>query len=317
MDRVNVAYAPVNGIDIAYETFGSPSDPPVLLVMGLGTQMIAWPDPLCEGLAARGHFVVRFDNRDVGLSTHLTDVPTPRLSEVMLRRQPPPYTIDDMADDAVGLMDHLGLSTVHLVGASMGGFIAQTVAVRYPCRLRSLTLIMTSTGSRRVGNPKPTLFARLTRGRVVADRAGAQQRALETFRIIGSRGYAFDEEYMADLAGRSYDRAYDPGGYFRQLSAIVTQPDRSTALRSLSVPALVIHGLHDPLVAYSGGLAAARQLRHSRFVGYSGMGHDLPRELWPEFEVEIASLAARADGRPLPGAHGTNDPIVAPAADAV
>jgi pimeloyl-ACP methyl ester carboxylesterase len=313
---MDVQYAPVNGIEIAYETFGSPSDPPILLVMGLGTQMIAWPDPLCEGLAGRGHYVVRFDNRDVGLSTHLTDAPSPRLSDVVLRRQPPPYTVDDMADDAVGLMDHLDLGTVHLVGASMGGFIAQTIALRYPQRLRSLTLMMTSTGSRRVGNPKPALFTRLTRGRVVADRAGAQERALETFRIIGSRGYAFDEQYMADLAGRSYDRAHDPGGYFRQLSAIVAQPDRTSGLRSLTMPALVIHGLHDPLVAFSGGVAAARLLPRAKFVGYSGMGHDLPRELWPDFETEIATLAARAESRPMPGESGTNGPVVHAARDA-
>jgi len=303
---VEVQRAPVNGIELAYETFGSPGHAPIVLVMGLGTQMIAWPEPLCEGLAERGHFVVRFDNRDVGLSTHLRDLRAPRLSDVLLRRQPPPYTIDDMAEDCVGLIDHLGLDRVHLVGASMGGFIAQTVAVRHPGRLRSLTLMMTSTGSRRVGNPRPALFGRLTRGRVVADRAGAQERAIETFRIIGSRGYAFDEEYLADLAGRSYDRDHDPGGYLRQLSAIMAQPDRSARLRTLVVPTLVIHGLHDPLVAPTGGLAAARLLPQAKFVGYSGMGHDLPRELWADFVAEIAALAARADLQAGPTDPGTD-----------
>jgi pimeloyl-ACP methyl ester carboxylesterase len=310
---VDVQRAAVNGVEIAYETFGSRSDPAIVLVMGLGTQMIAWPEPLCEGLAARGYYVVRFDNRDVGMSTHLDEARAPRLADVLLRRQPPPYTIDDMAEDCVGLIDHLGLGSVHLVGASMGGFIAQAVAVRHPGRLRSLTLMMTSTGSRRVGNPRPALFGRLTRGRVVTDRAGAQERAIETFRIIGSRGYAFDEQYLADLAGRSYDRGYDPGGYLRQLAAIMAQPDRSDLLRSLTLPALVIHGLHDPLVAPSGGLAAARLLPAATFVGYSGMGHDLPAELWPEFEREIAALAARADAAPASGRAGTEDPVDAAA----
>lgn len=284
-----------NGIEIAYEAFGDPADPPMLLVMGLGTQMLAWPDAFCEDLAARGHYVIRFDNRDVGLSTHLTGVRAPSFTAVTLRREKPPYTIDDMADDAMGLCDALGLESVHLVGASLGGFIAQHVAIRYPHRLRSLTLIMTSTGSKRVGNPKPALFSVLTKRRVSADREGAQQRALETFRIIGSRGYAFDEEFLAELAGQSYDRAHDPGGYLRQLAAIAGQPDRSEQLRRLRMPALVIHGLHDPLVALSGGIAAAKLLRNSKFVGYSGMGHDLPRALWDDMAGEIAALAQRAD----------------------
>ena len=293
---MSVQKTKANGIEIAYETFGDPTNPPILLVMGLGTQMIAWPDDFCVGLAQRGYFVVRFDNRDVGLSTHMQDR-APSMVDVVVRRKKPPYTIHDLAADAVGLMDALNLDSVHLVGASMGGFIAQTVAIAHPQRIRSLTLIMTSTGSRRVGNPKPALFSRLTKRRVVADRASAQAMTLETFRIIGSKGYAFDEEYLLEMAGESYDRAHDPGGYLRQLAAIAAQPDRTDQLRRLRVPALVIHGLHDPLVAFSGGLAAARALRNAKFVGYSGMGHDLPRALWPEFVQEIGSLADRAEGR--------------------
>jgi pimeloyl-ACP methyl ester carboxylesterase len=292
---MNVRTVQANGIEVAYETFGNPADPPILLIMGLGTQMIAWPDPLCRDLAERGYFIVRYDNRDVGLSTHLRDVKAPSVLDIVLRRAQPPYTLADMAADAIGLMDALGLEDAHVVGASMGGFIAQTVALQYPDRLRSLTLMMTSTGSLLVGYPKPSLFARLTRRRVAADRTEVQANALETFRIIGSRGYAFDEEYLSDLAGRSYDRAYDPGGYLRQLAAIAAQPDRTSGLRRIAAPTLVIHGLHDPLVAPSGGLAAARNLRNAKFVGYSGMGHDLPRALWPEFVSEITALAARAD----------------------
>jgi pimeloyl-ACP methyl ester carboxylesterase len=292
---MDVRTVQANGIEIAYETFGEPADPAILLIMGLGTQMIAWPDPLCTALADAGYFVVRYDNRDVGLSTHLRDVLAPSVLDVLLRRTRPPYTMADMADDAVGLMDALDIPSAHVVGASMGGFIAQTVALRHPDRLRSLTLMMTSTGALTVGYPRPSLFARLLRRRVAADRADVQANALETFRIIGSRGYAFDEEYLSELAGRSYDRAYDPGGYLRQLAAIAGQPNRTAGLRRIAAPTLVIHGLHDPLVAPSGGLAAARNLRSAKFVGFSGMGHDLPRALWPQFVAEITGLAAQAD----------------------
>jgi pimeloyl-ACP methyl ester carboxylesterase len=294
---VDVQTAAANGVQIAYETFGDPDHPPVLLVMGLGTQMIAWPDALCQGLAERRMFVVRFDNRDVGLSTHLHDVRAPAPVDVMLRRAAPPYTLDDMADDAVGLLDALGLPAAHVVGASMGGFIAQTVAVNYPDRVRSLTLIMTSTGSRRVGRPRAGMARRLLARRSISDRASAQALSLETFRAIGSPGYALDEQYLSELAGRSYDRAYDPGGYLRQLAAVLAQPDRTPALRRLRVPALVMHGLADPLIGVNGGLAAARALPQAKFVGYAGMGHDFPRELWSDMEDEIAGVVRRGEQR--------------------
>lgn len=290
---VQIAHA--NGIDIAYESFGDPAGPAVVLVMGLGTQMVAWPDELCRDLADRGHHVVRFDNRDVGQSTHLTDAPPPDLVDLLLRRRRPPYHLDDMAEDVVGLLDALGLAEAHLVGASMGGFIAQTVALRHPTRVRSLTLMMTSTGSRLVGQPRPRLFARLLRRRVISDRHEAMSATVETFRLIGSQGYAFDEEYLRDLAGRSYDRGHDPAGYLRQLAAVAHQPNRTARLSELDVPTLVLHGLHDPLVAASGGLALARAIPGSRFVGFSGMGHDLPRALWPEFAQHIGGLVQRAD----------------------
>ena len=287
-----------NGIDLAYETFGEDGNPPMLLIMGLGTQMIGWPDPFCADLAGRGYYVVRYDNRDVGLSTHLREARAPSLTDTVLRRADPPYTITDMADDAVGLLDALGLGTAHVVGVSMGGFIAQTVALDHRSRVRSLTLIMTSTGSRLVGNPKPPVFAALTRRRGVADRSTAQQTAVEFYRIIGSKGYAFDEQYLSEVAGRSYDRAHDPGGYIRQLSAVMAQRDRTSDLRRLDVPALVMHGLDDPLVAPSGGIALAKALRGSRFVGFEGVGHDLPRDLWGDYADNIESLAARADRPP-------------------
>jgi pimeloyl-ACP methyl ester carboxylesterase len=270
--------------------------PPVVLVMGLAMQMIAWPDELCEGLARRGFFVVRFDNRDVGESTHLRDLPPPRLADIVVRRRPQ-YSVGDMADDVAGLIDGLGLGAVHLAGASLGGFIAQAVALQHPARVRSLTLMMTSTGSRRAGQPKLRLLARLPSRRVASDRLAAGSAAAATFRLIGSPGFAFDEQYVRELAGRSWDCGYDPDGYRRQLAAGMSQPDLTAQLRRITVPTLVMHGLHDPLVAPRGGLAVARAIPGSRFVGFSGMGHDLPRALWPEFVREIAAVAARGEQR--------------------
>jgi len=287
-----------NGIELAYESFGAASDPPIVLVMGLATQMIAWPDELCDGLAELGHLVIRFDNRDVARSTHMRDVPPPRPIDVIVRHRPPPYEIGDMARDVVGLLDGLALADVHLVGASMGGFIAQTVALEHADRVRTLTLMMTSTGSRRVGQAQPRIYARLLRRRTMADRPSAVSAAVETFRLIGSQGYAFDEEYLPDVAGRSWDRGHDPEGYLRQLAAAVAQPNRTTALRRVAVPTLVIHGLHDPLVAPSGGLAIAKAIPNSRFVGYSGMGHDLPRALWP---ISSENRCAHRAGLTHPG----------------
>lgn len=281
-----------NGLEIAYETFGRPADPALVLIMGLGTQMIAWPDEMCRDLADRGRFVVRYDNRDCGLSTHLAGIPAPSIGEIVMRRRPPPYRIDDMAADCVGLIDALGLSRVELVGASMGGFIAQTVALQHPERIRTLTLMMTSTGSRLVGQARPKLAPRLLRRRAAAsDRAAAGAMVVETFGLIGSGGYPRDEDYLRDLGARSYDRSYDPAGYLRQLAAVTAQPDRTRDLSRITVPTLVLHGLHDPLVRFSGGVALARAIPGARLVGFSGMGHDLPRALWPVFVNEITELA--------------------------
>jgi pimeloyl-ACP methyl ester carboxylesterase len=285
-----------NGIEIAYETFGDRTDPPVLLVMGLGTQSIAWHDELCADIAARGRFVVRFDNRDVGESTHLrgTRAPSP-VKAAVLRRAP--YTIADMADDAAGLLDALELDSAHVVGASMGGFIAQTVALRHPRRVRSLTLVMTSTGGRRVGQAKVALIVQMLRRKPARSKAEAMDAAVETFRAIGSPGYPFDETRVRDLAARSYDRGYDAGGFARQLAAVVTQPNRTRALRRLHVPTVVLHGLDDPLVDVSGGLALADAIPRAQFVGFAGMGHDLPRDLWPRFVDEIVGVSDRAERR--------------------
>jgi pimeloyl-ACP methyl ester carboxylesterase len=289
-------YAAANGLKIAYETFGSPDQPPVLLIMGLGTQMIAWPDEMCEQIAGRGYYVIRYDNRDIGLSTHLDDAPVPSLRDIVLRRKPP-YKVSDMAADGVALLEELGIDSAHIVGASMGGFIAQIIAGKYPQRVRSLTLIMTSTGSRLVGHPKPHLFRHLLKRRVINSRADAETAVIETFALIGSKGFALDEDYLRDLAGRSYERSLDRRGYLRQLAAIMAQPNRTKFLRDIDTPTLVMHGLDDPLVNVSGGLALAKHIPGATFVGFKGMGHDLPRELWPRFAEEISSIAARGEAR--------------------
>ena len=284
-----------NGLRIAVESFGDAADPTILLVMGLGTQMIGWPDELCRDLASRGYRVVRFDNRDVGLSTHLDGQPAPDMVQVMLRRRRPAYAIDDMARDAIGVIDALQAGPVHLAGASMGGFIAQTVALQQPARLRSLTLIMTSTGSRRVGRPSAAVVRSVLRPRPEApDRESAIAASVATFALIGSSGFPADERFRRELAGTSYDRGYDVMGQRRQLAAIAAQPDRTPGLRSLAVPTLVMHGLADPLVSVSGGLALAKTIPGARFIGYSGMGHDFPRPLWPTFGSDIASHVARS-----------------------
>lgn len=292
-DRVQRAQA--NGIEIAYETFGSADDPAILLVMGLGTQMIGWPDELCQGLADAGHYVVRYDNRDIGLSTHI-DAPVPSLPDMVLRRNVP-YHLSDMAADGVALCDVLGIDRFHLVGASMGGMIAQTIALAHPERVLTLTLIMTTTGSRRVGKPTPAVMRRLARQAEPKGRAEAIEAAVEVYGIIGSPN-RLDQDLVRELAGISYDRSHEVGGRERQLAAILAQPDRTKALRSLRVPTLVVHGLDDPLVAASGGLALAKAIPGATFVGHSGMGHDLPRTLWPELVADILSLVDKAHPTP-------------------
>jgi pimeloyl-ACP methyl ester carboxylesterase len=281
-----------NGIRIAYETFGKPDDPPLLLVAGLAVQMLVWPEEFCGQLADHGFYVIRADNRDAGLSTHLHDAPKVSRLDLLLRRNAP-YEIADMAADTVGLIDALDLGPVHLVGASMGGFIAQTVALRHPDRIRSLTLMMTSTGSRRVGQPRRDVLLRLLRSPVSENREERIEAALTMQRTIGSPDYPIDEALIRDIAGRAFDRDTDPAGRRRQLAAAATQPDRTHDLASLRVPTLVLHGLVDPVIAVSGGLALATAIPGARFVGFSGMGHDLPRALWPQTTAEIAALAGQ------------------------
>ena len=282
------------GIDVAYERFGDASAPSVVLVMGLGTQMLGWPDPFCEALAARGLHVVRFDNRDVGLSTHLHDAPPVDVMAAMTGRPvSAAYTLSDMAADTIGLLDALGLDGVHLVGASMGGMIAQTVAIEFPARVRSLTSIMSSTGDRTVGQPSEAGAAALF-APPATNRADAIERMVSIQQVIGSPGFAFDEGWIRWRAGLSFDRGYDPLGVARQLVAIAVSGDRTAALRTVSVPTLVLHGAADGLVDASGGRATAAAIPGAELFVYDGMGHDLPEPLWGEITQRIAELVERS-----------------------
>jgi pimeloyl-ACP methyl ester carboxylesterase len=258
--------------------------------------MLAWRDDMCTALADAGHFVIRYDNRDVGLSTHI-DAPVPKLTDMVLKRGAP-YSIADMANDAFGLLDALGIDRFHLVGASMGGMIAQTIALAQPRRVLTLTLIMTSTGSRKVGRPTPAVMKRLATQAEPTDREAAIEGTVATYRVIGSPAH-LDEDNIRELAGKAYDRSHNPAGRMRQLAAILSQPDRTAALRTLRMPTLrmptlVIHGLDDPLVTPSGGLALAKAIPGSTFIGHAGMGHDISHTLWRTITDDILRLVDRA-----------------------
>src|SRR4051794_12063299 len=233
--------AQVGDIELAYETFGDRDDPPVLLIMGLATQMIGWPDEFCSGLVERGLFVVRFDNRDIGLSTHLDDRGAPDILSLLGGTGSAPYPLADLADDSVGLLDALHLDRAHVVGASMGGMIAQLVAIRHPERVRSLTSIMSTTGDPAVGAPAEAAMGVLL-APPAPDREAAIQRAVDTYRVIGSPGFEFDEQALRERAGLAYDRRYNPAGGARQLAAILTTPDRTADPRTLDVPAPLVPG---------------------------------------------------------------------------
>jgi pimeloyl-ACP methyl ester carboxylesterase len=289
--------APSNGIEIAYQEVGDPDGEPLLLIMGLATQMLAWDEGFCAMLAERGFRVVRFDNRDIGRSTKLEAAGLPKRTDMLLgRRRTAPYLLRDMADDTSGLMDHLGIESAHLVGASMGGMVGQTLAIRRPERVRSLVSMMSGTGNRWLGLPARkafgTLFARPGSGR-----EAAIEHTVRIFRTIGSTAYAMDEDRLRELAAASYDRAHSRAGIARQLHAITASGDRTTALGKLRLPATVIHGTSDPLIRPVAGRATARAIPGAHLRLIDGMGHDLPEALWPTFAEEISATAARAGAR--------------------
>lgn len=286
-----------SGIDIAYERFGDPAAPPVLLVMGLATQMLGWPDDFCRALVAAGLHVIRFDNRDIGLSTHLRDAPAPDVVAALSGdTSSASYTLSDMAGDTIGLLDALALNRAHIVGASMGGMIAQTIAIEHPERVQSLTSIMSTTGEHTVGQATQEALAALL-SPPATTRQEAVDRTVSIFRVIGSPGFDLDEAQLRHRAGLAYDRANDPVGVGRQFLAIIASGDRTPRLRAVKVPTLVIHGADDPLVGVSGGKATAAAIPGAELVILDGMGHDLPRELWPQITTRIAELVRRAQAR--------------------
>jgi pimeloyl-ACP methyl ester carboxylesterase len=286
-----------DGITLCYETFGKPSDPTALLIMGLGTQMIAWHEDLCRQLADRGFYVVRFDNRDIGRSTHVDGAP-PTISQLLLRsKSAAQYTLADMAEDAAGLLRELDLSPAHVIGASMGGMIAQTLAARHPKRVRSLVSIMSNTGAITNGQPSLRLYPFFLRRRPVGlDEYIAHFARM--FAAIGSTGLPRDQDEIRELAGISYERDHDVAGPGRQLAAIIASGDRTRELRRITVPTLVVHGTADPLVSPSGGRATARAIKGAKLMTVEGMGHDMPRAIWPELIGAVAENAARAGGSP-------------------
>jgi len=300
-----MAQAAANGIEIEYETFGEPGLPPLLLVMGLGAQMITWDEGFCEQLAAEGFFVVRYDNRDTGLSTRFEEAGLPDLGTLMAAMatgESAPagataYTLEDMADDGIGVLDALGLDRAHIVGASMGGMIVQAMAIRHPGRVLSMCSIMSTTGDRSVGAPTPEAIGALMSA-PPANRAEAMDRAIEAQKVIGGKGFPVDEERLRQRAGRAYDRAFYPPGMARQLAAILTASDRTPALGRLAVPTLVIHGEDDPLVTPSGGQATARAVPGAELLTIPGMGHDLPEPAWSRIIGAIAANARKAVATP-------------------
>ena len=284
-----------NGLRLEYDTFGNPADPPLVLIMGLGAQMISWPEAFCQQYADQGFYVVRFDNRDCGLSTQLDDLPMPDLAAILGGdRGTVPYLMSDFANDTAGLFDALGFDRVHVVGASMGGMIAQQLVIDHPDRVLSLCSIMSTTGDPSVGQGTPEALAMLTRPPATS-RDEAIEQGIAALRLISSPDYPTKDEVLRERATAAYDRANNPMGGMRQTAAIVASPDRTAGLHGVRVPTLVIHGTKDPLVDHSGGAATAAAVPGSTFLSVPGMAHDLPEELWPTYVQAIVANARKGD----------------------
>jgi pimeloyl-ACP methyl ester carboxylesterase len=279
-----------NGVVLRYETAGDPADPVLLLVMGLGAQLIDWPPDFVELLAGQGFRVVLFDNRDSGLSTVLDHLGTPGPRGA-------PYLLADLAADAAGLLRALGVPRAHVVGVSMGGMIAQQLTVDHPDLVASLCSIMSTTGDPAVGRPTAEAAALLT-GPPAASREEAVAAGVAGFRVTGSPAYPVDEADLRMRAAARYDRGFHPSGTRRQFAAILASPDRTAALRHVRVPTVVIHGTADPLITPSGGRATAAAVPGAHLLEIPGMGHDLPVEVWPDIIDAITANACRESGQP-------------------
>jgi pimeloyl-ACP methyl ester carboxylesterase len=289
----------VNGVEIVYDTFGESSAPPLLLIQGLGMPMIGWDEEFCEALAGRGYWVIRFDNRDAGLSTQFDSAGAPdvrALSQGMARGEgiQAPYTLDDMADDALGLVDVLNVASGHVVGVSMGGMIAQVMAIRHPERVRTLTSIMSSTGAG--GPPRPKAEAQwILFTPTPTERDAYIEHSVRVWRMLNGSGFSFDENRARARAGRIFERGLNPAGTARQLVAIWASGSRKAALNSLTVPTLVIHGDADPLIPVEYGIDTANSIPGAELVIVKGMGHSLPPVAVPQIIDAVARHACRVD----------------------
>jgi len=278
-------------VEIAYDTFGERSNPAMVLIMGLGEQMIAWDEEFCGQLAAKGYWVIRFDNRDVGDSTAFDEAGVPDiLALIQGNKVEVPYTLEDMAGDTVGLLDALGVEEAHIVGVSMGGMVAQTVAIKYPERVRTLTSIMSTSGDPRLSQPKPEA-GQLLLTPAPTERAAYIEHSLKVWHILGSPGFPFHENRTREFAGRVYDRGLNPQGFGRQLAAVYASGSRKGALESLDIPTLVIHGNADPLIPLEAGKDTAESIPGAKLMVIEGMGHNLPPEIWPKVVDAIAEHA--------------------------
>ena len=295
-------YARANGIELAYDSFGDADAQPLLLIMGLGTQMIAWDEAFCERLAARGYRVIRFDNRDIGLSTKFSEAGVPDIGKLLMlalsgedvSAVSVPYTLAEMAQDAVGLLDVLGIDSAHIVGASMGGAIAQEIALRHPQRVRTLVSIMATSGAPGLPPPKPDALALLMTPSPT-DRDGYLERYLRMMKILRAGEFPDEEALDPARAARTFERGLNPAGYARQLAAIIASGSRKERLASLRTPTLVIHGDVDPLVPVECGIDVARSVPGARMLTIEGMGHALPAATWQRIIDGIAEHAVRAD----------------------
>lgn len=297
------AFASANGLRLCYESFGEPDDPLVVLIMGLAAQMIVWDDDFCRQLAARRRRVIRFDNRDIGLSTRLEWLPTPAMAGAFFwsmvgQRPQAPYDLADMAQDTLGLCDALGIRRFHVVGASMGGAVAQELAIHFPDRLGSLTTIMASSGNPRLPPPTPAAMGLLLR-RPPLDRERYVRDYVARWKVLSNDRFPFDEAGVRRQGERAFARGIYPAGVARQMLAVMASGNRMKALRGVSVPAAVIHGSMDPLVPVAAAHELARAIPEAELTVIDGMGHRLPVAVWPQIFDAIDRAIARADGAPL------------------
>lgn len=280
--------ASVGPLDLHYETFGDPTAPTLLLVMGLGAQLLAWDAALCRRFVGAGFHVVRYDHRDIGLSTYLDDFPPDPVSHTVR------YSLDDLADDAVGLLNALGVDVAHVAGASMGAMVSQLMVLRHRSRVRSLASIMGTTGDPSVGGSRPEATAALLAPAPGPGDAGVVDGLIALQHVLASPAFPLTDRQRRSFAERSFRRAHHPAGALRQLSAVMAAPDRTARLSDLDVPTVVIHGDADPLIDVSGGRATADAIPGARLVVIEGMGHDLPAAIWPNLVEEITANASRA-----------------------